>query len=377
MLNNKDETEDLEFSYPNVKVEDNAILHKSTFNSKIKNQIFKNLFDINSQTNIKSSYFKKYSNNIFENKPLLEKDNSNKIKMNRNRAFSKTFGRSKLNYEDIINFNFGSKKPNHLKLVNTSVLASNASDQKNDKSILIKKNVKEKRTSLFNKKNNANSNHSKYFLGDTWSKNFEKKEKYVNLSERKSISNNNGILKLPLLSSLITKTKIKNRNDKDIDENDKETIIKKHFKEKNYKKIRDILDKDEEITNKKIEEKFKLLDDKIKKYKLKRPNEETEEGIEALFKKYNEKRAKKFDIITNRTLEVNENAYDFINIHTMEEIEYYNKNKLNNILLDVKGNPSYMVKLDDKEKDKKKLKDYELISLANRANIKVEKFFPD
>ena len=41
---------------------------------------------------------------------------------------------------------------------------------------------------------------------------------------------------------------------------------------------------------KQISEKYKKMDEKIRKYKLKRPNEETQEGIEKLFEIYNKKR---------------------------------------------------------------------------------------
>ena len=130
--------------------------------------------------------------------------------------------------------------------------------------------------------------------------------------------------------------------------------------------------------NKKIEKKLKSLDEKVKKYYLKRPNEETEEGMEELYKIFNEKRAKKYNIITNRTLNIKNKKDDFINIHTLEEIENYNKNKLNNILIDVKGNQRFLIEIDDeKNKKERKLNDYELISLTNQANSKVEKLFPD
>ena len=173
-------------------------------------------------------------------------------------------------------------------------------------------------------------------------------------------------------------TKLKYKEKPYVKYDSKEQTIEKCLKEEEYDKINDLFKKDNEDMNNKIKEKFKSLDEKIKKYKLKRPNEESEEGIESLYKKYNEKRAKKYNIITNRTLNINNNKDNFININTLEEIEYYNKNKLNNILLDVKGNSRYLLRIGDEEnKKRKKIEDYELISLANQANNKVEKLFPD
>ena len=154
--------------------------------------------------------------------------------------------------------------------------------------------------------------------------------------------------------------------------------MEKLFKQKEYDKINEIFNKDNKEINERVKEKYAILDEKIKKYKLKRPDEETEEGVEILYKKYNDRRAKKFDVVTNRTLEINQNEIDFINIHTLEEIENYNKNKLNNILLDVKGNTRYLIKIEeDKKKEESHLNDYELTSLANQTNSKVEKLFPD
>ena len=46
--------------------------------------------------------------------------------------------------------------------------------------------------------------------------------------------------------------------------------------------------------------------------------------------------------------------------------------------MDVKGNSRYLIRIDNENgKKEKKLKDYELISLANQTNNKVEKLFPD
>ena len=150
------------------------------------------------------------------------------------------------------------------------------------------------------------------------------------------------------------------------------------MKEKEYKKVNDILDEDNQKMQKKIEEKFKALDEKIKKYNLKRPNEETDEGYEVLFKKYNKKRGERNNIITNRALDLNKKKEDLININTLEEIEYCKKNKYNNILLDVRGKQRYLIDTENNNIQKNaKISEYELISLTNQANRRVEKLFPD
>ena len=353
---------------------DNIILHKNTFNSHMKNDIFNNYFEPQLHFSLKNTKNKnKLSNTI---RPSLILVNSNNYNTKRNSSFSKTYGKPQFNYEQIINFNFGPKKTPQLKFINTSALTTNS--QEKDKKINNNK-AKSKRTSLFNKKNKYNS---KYNIGYPFlEKNFinnGKNKKSHHLSEHKSIINNNGTLKLPLLSNILLNTKIKYKKSSYINDDDKDSIINKCMEKKEYNKINDIFDKDNENMNKKIEEKKKSLDENLKIYKLKRPNEETEEGIEELYKNFNEKRAKKHNIITNRTLNIKNKKVDFINIHTLEEIEYYNKNKLNNILLDVEGNKRLLIKIDDENgKNETKLKDYELISLTNQANNKVEKLFPD
>ena len=205
----------------------------------------------------------------------------------------------------------------------------------------------------------------------------DKNKKVGKLTEHKSITKNNGVLKLPLLSNILHKTKVEPKiSHKKID--DEEMLIQKCIEEKDYNKINDILDKDNENMNKLIEEKMKSLDETIKKNNLKRPNEDTQEGLEVLYKKYNDIRGKKYNIITNRTLDTKYQKEDLINIHTLEEIEYYNKNKLNNVLLDVKGNPRYIISIDDDDNKKEEiLTEYELVSLTNQANRKVERLFPD
>ena len=374
----KDEFEDLDNINSNnnsVINKDNFIIHKNTFNSKINNNFFNNKFSLNPKNrnsiNILASSMKK---------PTLPLSKIIKVIDKRNISLTRTLRKPHFNYEEIINFNFGSKKPAKLKFIHTKALTTNTPEKTNNQSISIKMKKKD-RSSLFNKKKNINKRKNNYAHGYQWTKNFteeNEKNKNTNLSEHKSITNNNGILQLPLLSNILYNTKVKPKKSFYNDDEDKDSMIKKYIEKKEYDKINDLLDKDNEKMNKLIDLKKKSLDEKVKKNNAKRPNEETQEGIEILYQKYNEKRGKKNNIITNRTLEIKNKKEDLINIHTLEEIEYYNKNKLNNILLDVKGNPRYLISIDDnKNKADEKLTEYELISLTNQANKKVEQLFPD
>jgi hypothetical protein len=75
---------------------------------------------------------------------------------------------------------------------------------------------------------------------------------------------------------------------------------------------------------------------------------------------------------------LNKKKEDLINIHTLEEIEYCKKNKFNNILLDVRGKQRYLIDIENNNIQKNaKISEYELISLTNQANRRVEKLFPD
>ena len=129
--------------------------------------------------------------------------------------------------------------------------------------------------------------------------------------------------------------------------------------------------------NKQISEKLKNLKEKIKKYKLKRPDEEIQEGIEKLFEIYNKKRGKYSNITTNLTLEKNDNGETLINIQTKEKSEFYLKNRFNNILLDTKGNRRFLLKTEEEKNKPEKITNFEISTLANRVNRKVEKKFPD
>ena len=380
MSNDLEETQNIDNNINSCEI-DYLIQHKSTFNSNLKNNLINNYFEPKFNVTMKNGNINNKVSNTPKKLSIL-KNNTNKIRK-RNSIYFKTFGKYKLNYDEIMNFNFGQKKSAQLKFINTSTLTNKSSEKKNNNVISNKQKYKEKKTSLFNKKNDINEkNRGKYNLENKLAKNNEKlndnNKTNINLSERKSIFNRNGILKLPLLTNIISNIKVKYKKKPYKKYYYKESKIDKYIKEKEYNKINEIFDNDEEDMNNKIREKFKSLDEKIKRYKLTRPNEETEEGLETLYKIYNEKRAKKYNIITNRTLNLNKNNENFINIHTLEEIENYNKNKLNNIVLDVKGNSRYLIRIDDENgKKEKKLKDYELISLANQTNNKVEKLFPD
>ena len=155
------------------------------------------------------------------------------------------------------------------------------------------------------------------------------------------------------------------------------TTIKKCIEEKDFDKLKKLIQQDNDLMNQEIQKKLKSLVEKIKKYKLERPNEETEEGVEKLFKIYNKKRGEKNNIITNLTLDKKENHNSLINIQTKEKFDFYMKNRFNNILMDTKGNPRLLLKLEEEKNKPEKITDFEISTLANRANRKVEKHFPD
>ena len=258
------------------------------------------------------------------------------------------------------------------------------SPQKNSKNNIISIKHSEKKNQLYNESTNLKQNQTKYLVGYSLSRKNEKKknvEKKISfLSQDKYIKNKNGILILPSLSSthenkkIIPKINYKSLNK----EKDKDMIlIKKYIKEKNFDKIKKIIEQDNEKMNKQISEKLKNLKEKIKKYKLKRPDEEIQEGIEKLFEIYNKKRGKYSNITTNLTLEKNDNGETLINIQTKEKSEFYLKNRFNNILLDTKGNRRFLLKTEEEKNKPEKITNFEISTLANRVNRKVEKKFPD
>ena len=356
--------------------ENRSSINKKTSFNQINNNNFNKTFNSKFYISMKNNERNFLESSIKSPSKISNKSNNNNDK--KNKALSKTFGNNKMEYDK---FNFGPKKGSPLKQINTNILTAHLTD-KNDLSI-----HKNRKSSIFSKENNKEINNTKYMLGlplvksikKEQEKENDKNQKSINLIKDRYITNHNGITQLPLLSSILAKTKVKLKQNYEYKKSEeKDSIIKKCMKEKEYKKINDILDEDNQKMQKKIEEKFKALDEKIKKYNSKRPNEETDEGYEVLFKKYNKKRGERNNIITNRALDLNKKKEDLINIHTLEEIEYCKKHKFNNILLDVKGKQRYLIDIDNNNIEKNaKISEYELISLTNQANRRVEKLFPD
>ena len=356
--------------------ENRSSINKKTSFNQINNNNFNKTFNSKFYISMKNNERNFLESSIKSPSKISNKSNNNNDK--KNKTLSKTFGNNKMEYDK---FNFGPKKGSPLKQINTNILTAHLTD-KNDLSI-----HKNRKSSIFSKENNKEINNTKYMLGlplvksikKEQEKENDKNQKSINLIKDRYITNHNGITQLPLLSSILAKTKVKlkqNYEHKKNEEND--SVIKKCMKEKEYKKINDILEEDNQKMQKKIEEKFKALDEKIKKYNSKRPNEETDEGYEVLFKNYNKKRGERNNIITNRALNLNKKKEDLINIHTLEEIEYCKKNKFNNILLDVRGKQRYLIDIENNNIQKNaKISEYELISLTNQANRRVEKLFPD
>lgn len=350
-----------------------SIRTSNQMNNKNFNKTFNSKFYISTKNNERNFL----ESSIKTPSKIFNKSNNNNEK--KNKSLSKTFGKKKMEYDKFI---FGSRKGSPLKKINTTILTAHLGDKNHYFS--IKKNRK---TSIFSKENNKDVNNSKQIFGYPLIKSINKElgkennknQKSANLIKDKYITCHNGITQLPLLSSILDKTKVKLRQNYQYKKNDeKDSLIKKCMKEKEYKKINDILDEDNQEMQKKIEEKFKALDEKVKKYNSKRPNEETEEGYGILFKKYNKKRGERNNIITNRALDLNKKKEDLININTLEQIEYCKKHKFNNILLDVKGKQRYLIDIENNNSQKNaKISEYELISLTNQANRRVEKLFPD
>ena len=304
----------------------------------------------------------------------IKKKRKNKSSMLKNKSFSK------FNFNDVLNFNFGSKNPAELKLINTSVLTGKSPEKNSKKDLKSVKNS-EKKIPLYNKSINIQLKNSKYLLGNSLSRQ-SRNNKNNNirkfLSEDKFLKKKNGILILPKLKYICkNEKKIPKINYNSLVQDKELNLIKKYIKEQDYDKIKKIIEKDDEKMNQQISEKLKNLDEKIKKYKLKRPNEETEEGLEKLFEIYNKKRGTRYDFTTNLTLEKKDKNEPLINIQNKEKIEYYFKNRLNNILMDTKGNQRFILKTEEQKTKPEKITDFEISTLANRANRKVEKKFPD
>ena len=346
----------------------NLLTQRNAFNNKI----LKNFINTyNNDNPINLDYIKNQNfpqNTEVSAKPLIILNKSNIIK---NKFISK------FNFNEVLNFNFGQQNNAKLKLINTTMLASPEKKTKSNTTSI-------KKSPLNKKSINMKLNQTKYLLGHSLTRNNKKRinQKKSFLSEYKEIKNKNGILILPSLTSIYKNKDLrikKNfKNDEFNKEKDKEMIlIKKYIKEKDFDKIKKIIEQDNEKMNKQISEKLKKMNEKIKKYKLKRPDEETEEGIEKLFEIYNKKRGKANNITTNLTLEKNDSGEPLINIQTKEKCENYEKNRFNNILMDSKGNPRLLLKTEEEKNRPEKVTDFEIATLANRANRKVEKKFPD
>ena len=304
----------------------------------------------------------------------IKKKRKNKLSMLKNKSFSN------FNFNDVLNFNFGLKNPAELKLINTSVLTGKSPEKNSKKDLKSVKNS-EKKIPLYNKSINMQLKNSKYLLGNSLSRqsrNDKNNRIRKFISEDKFLKKKNGILILPPLKYICkNEKKIPKINYNSLVQDKELNLIKKYIKEQNYDKIKKIIEKDDEKMNQQISEKLKNLDEKIKKYKLKRPNEETEEGLEKLFEIYNKKRGKRYDFTTNLTLEKKDKNEPLINIQNKEKIEYYFKNRLNNILMDTKGNQRFILKTEEQKTKPEKITNFEISTLANRANRKVEKKFPD
>ena len=366
--------------------------HKNFFNDKNNNKInnlSRNNHYVRTEKNsfnnkILKSYINTYNNKI-ENIKAINNTDSNrnrKILLNKTNIIkNKSF--AKLNFNEVLNFNFGSQNPAQLKLINTTMLTTNSPDKL---SKLSKTNTSIKRS----KKNvsslggspNLKLSQTKYLIGYSLTSKKDIPNKHNNipnkksfLSEEKFLTSKNGILRLPRLSSLYNNKKIIPK--KIISQNKDKILIKKCIEEKDFDKLKQLIEQDNNSMNEKIAEKLKKLKIKLEKYKSQRPDENTQEGIEKLFHIYNKKRGKKYNITTNLTLEKSDNGEPLINIETKELGEKYRKNRFNNILLDTKGNPRFLLQSEEEKNKSEKLTDFEISTLANRANRKVEQKFPD
>ena len=350
----------------------NPNIENSSFNNNFYNNYINN-YNINNY-----SYLDKFKN---KNTPLkTESNKKSSITFDRTN-FTKNKSFAKLNFNEVLNFNFGLQNPAQLKVINTTVLTMNSPEKNNNNQNSSNKNSI-KKTPLFNKSTNSKFNKTKYLIGYSFTNRKEKstkknkKEKLISLD--KYFKNKNGILRLPRLSSVPKNKKILSKNIYLNDTGDKNmTMIKKSIEEKDFNKLKQLIEQDNDLMNQQISARLKRLEETKEKYKLERPNEDTEEGLEKLFEKYNTKRAKEKNIKTNLSLKKKEDNNSLINIGTKEKSDFYMKYRFNNILMDTKGNPRLLLKLEEEKNRPEKITDFEIATLANRANRKVEKCFPD
>ena len=350
----------------------NPNIENSSFNNNFYNNYINN-YNINNY-----SYLDKFKN---KNSPLkTESNKKSSITFDRTN-FTKNKSFAKLNFNEVLNFNFGLQNPAQLKVINTTVLTMNSPEKNNYNQNSSNKNSI-KKSPLFNKSTNSKFNKTKYLIGYSFTNRKEKstkknkKEKLISLD--KYFKNKNGILRLPRLSSVPKNKKILSKNIYLNDTGDKNmTMIKKSIEEKDFNKLKQLIEQDNDLMNQQISARLKRLEETKEKYKLERPNEDTEEGLEKLFEKYNTKRAKEKNIKTNLSLKKKEDNNSLINIGTKEKSDFYMKYRFNNILMDTKGNPRLLLKLEEEKNRPEKITDFEIATLANRANRKVEKCFPD
>jgi len=350
----------------------NPNIENSSFNNNFYNNYINN-YNINNY-----SYLDKFKN---KNSPLkTESNKKSSITFDRTN-FTKNKSFAKLNFNEVLNFNFGLQNPAQLKVINTTVLTMNSPEKNNNNQNSSNKNSI-KKSPLFNKSTNSKFNKTKYLIGYSFTNRKEKstkknkKEKLISLD--KYFKNKNGILRLPRLSSVPKNKKILSKNIYLNDTGDKNmTMIKKSIEEKDFNKLKQLIEQDNDLMNQQISARLKRLEETKEKYKLERPNEDTEEGLEKLFEKYNTKRAKEKNIKTNLSLKKKEDNNSLINIGTKEKSDFYMKYRFNNILMDTKGNPRLLLKLEEEKNRPEKITDFEIATLANRANRKVEKCFPD
>ena len=350
----------------------NPNIENSSFNNNFYNNYINN-YNIHNY-----SYLDKFKN---KNTPLkTESNKKSSITFDRTN-FTKNKSFAKLNFNEVLNFNFGLQNPAQLKVINTTVLTMNSPEKNNNNQNSSNKNSI-KKSPLFNKSTNSKFNKTKYLIGYSFTNRKEKstkknkKEKLISLD--KYFKNKNGILRLPRLSSVPKNKKILSKNIYLNDTGDKNmTMIKKSIEEKDFNKLKQLIEQDNDLMNQQISARLKRLEETKEKYKLERPNEDTEEGLEKLFEKYNTKRAKEKNIKTNLSLKKKEDNNSLINIGTKEKSDFYMKYRFNNILMDTKGNPRLLLKLEEEKNRPEKITDFEIATLANRANRKVEKCFPD
>ena len=350
----------------------NPNIENSSFNNNFYNNYINN-YNINNY-----SYLDKFKN---KNTPLKKESNKKSSNTFDRTNFTKNKSFAKLNFNEVLNFNFGLQNPAQLKVINTTVLTMNSPEKNNNNQNSSNKNSI-KKSPLFNKSTNSKFNKTKYLIGYSFTNRKEKstkknkKEKLISLD--KYFKNKNGILRLPRLSSVPKNKKILSKNIYLNDTGDKNmTMIKKSIEEKDFNKLKQLIEQDNDLMNQQISARLKRLEETKEKYKLERPNEDTEEGLEKLFEKYNTKRAKEKNIKTNLSLKKKEDNNSLINIGTKEKSDFYMKYRFNNILMDTKGNPRLLLKLEEEKNRPEKITDFEIATLANRANRKVEKCFPD